>query len=437
MLGERVGVLVAAAGAGWEVEALRVLAPSTGAVVLKRCVDLADLLATAATGQARAAVVAAGLPGLDADAVGSLRGGGVAVVVVESPDDRWERVLPGVHEVLPAAEVAALARAVPAAVAETRDDGTREDDRQAEIREAAGEVAGAGAAETPTSDLPGRLVAVWGPAGAPGRTTVAVGLAAELAARGHDTLLVDADGYGGAVAQHLGVLDEASGLLGAVRLANTGRLDPARLASVARQVGPGLRVLTGLPRADRWLEVRPAPFDTLLTTARALSSYVVLDLGFSLEQEAAGYGAAGPQRNHMTVAGLDHADEVVVVGAADPVGLARLARGLVELPEVVPAATTRVVVNRLRSSLGWGEQEIRAMVEGFLVPAGMHLLPDDPTAADRALVAGRPVREIGHSPLARALAGLADGVDGTTPEPRPSGRRGPLRIRRRRAGRAR
>ena len=67
------------------------------------------------------------------------------------------------------------------------------------------------------------MVAVWGPAGAPGRTTVATGLAAVLATRG-PTMLVDADPYGGSVAQVLGVLDEVSGLLAAARLAGSGTL---------------------------------------------------------------------------------------------------------------------------------------------------------------------------------------------------------------------
>ena len=44
------------------------------------------------------------------------------------------------------------------------------------------------------------VVAVWGPTGAPGRTTIAVTLATELAALGI-TVLVDADTYGGSVAQ--------------------------------------------------------------------------------------------------------------------------------------------------------------------------------------------------------------------------------------------
>ncbi len=84
---------------------------------------------------------------------------------------------------------------------------------------------------TPTKTSPsgGRVLVVWGPAGAPGRTTVAVGLASEIAAAGHECLLLDVDAYGGAVAQHLGVLDEVSGLLAAARAANAGQLDEDRL----------------------------------------------------------------------------------------------------------------------------------------------------------------------------------------------------------------
>jgi MinD-like ATPase involved in chromosome partitioning or flagellar assembly len=431
MPGERAGVLIAAAGAPWEVQAIRVLAGAPAhAALVKRCVDLADLLATASTGQARVAVVGDGLPGLDADSVSHLRRHGVAVLVVtQSGSGASAPVLPGVSEVLTVAELPGLAALVRGAAAGGAEEGR-----------AAGSAGGTPdpAAEEPdsggSSGALGRIVAVWGPTGAPGRTTVAVNLAAELGRRGRDTLLVDADCYGGAVGQHLGVLDEVSGLLGAVRLANTGRLDAARLASTARSAGPGLRVLTGLPRPDRWPEVRAAAFDSLVETARRLCPYVVLDLGFNLEQEPQGYAGAGPQRNQMTVAGLDHADQVVVVGAADPVGLARMARGLVELPEVVPAPTTRVVVNRVRPSLGWGEQEVRAMVEGFVLPASMHFLPEDTAAVDRALVAGRPLSEVGDSSLGRALDRLVDAVDGDRPV---AARRRATRLRRRRAGRGR
>ncbi len=274
------------------------------------------------------------------------------------------------------------------------------------------------------------MLAVWGPTGAPGRTTVAVGLAAELAHREHATMLVDVDGYGGAVAQHLGVLDEMSGLLGAARLANSGQLDHDRLVSLARQINPALRILTGLPRADRWSEVRDVAFDQLLELARSLGRYVVLDTGFSLEQDAnAAFGSIAPARNSMTLAALENADEVVVVGSADPVGLARLARALVELLETVSGCTLRIAVNRARPSLGWGEHEVRAMIEGFVTPSSVHFLPDDRTAADRAMVSGKSLVELGDSALRRGLADLANAVTGEVGS-------GPRRmwLRRRRAG---
>jgi MinD-like ATPase involved in chromosome partitioning or flagellar assembly len=277
------------------------------------------------------------------------------------------------------------------------------------------------------------VVAVWGPAGAPGRTTVAVGVAAEVARTGRPAFLLDVDPYGGTVAQHLGVLDEVSGLLAAARAANGGRLDADRLCGFARQVDEHLRVLTGLPRADRWREVRPAAFGELLDEAAHLASYVVLDVGFSLESGPADQlGGGAPHRDQMTLTAVQRADEVVVVGAADPVGLARLARALVELREVVPGVRPRVVVNRTRSSLGWSDREIRGMVEGFVTPLDVHFLPDDRPAADRALMAGRSLAESGESSLRTAVAELARAVVGEPAAVRPTGR-----VRRRRAGRDR
>ncbi len=415
---DRIPVLVAASGAPWETEALdRLNHGGPGLVLHKRCVDLPDLLATAATGLAGVAVVSGSLPGLDADSIGCLARAGVGVVLVTGAGElgteahRLRRL--GAEHLVDAAELGGLAGLVVAAATSATS--------------GAAPVGRTGAPPVPTgpgAPRAGRLTVVWGPAGAPGRTTVAVGLAAELAARRLAAMLVDADPYAGAVAQHLGVLDEASGLLGAARLANAGRLDAPRLASLARQVG-ALRVLSGLPRADRWAEVRPAAFDDLLELATTLAGHVVVDVGFSLEREPADpFGAAGPGRNQMTVAAVERADEVVVVGAADPVGLARLARALVEVRELVPDTPLRVVVNRWRPSLGWGVKEIHGMVEGFVTPVGMHVLPDDRRAVDRALMAGSSLVESGDSELRGALAELADAVAGEPSGTRPRRRRG-------------
>jgi MinD-like ATPase involved in chromosome partitioning or flagellar assembly len=279
-------------------------------------------------------------------------------------------------------------------------------------------------------DRGGRVLVVWGPAGAPGRTTLAAGVAAELARRGCRTTLVDADPYGGAVAQQLGILDEVSGLLAAARLTAGGML-PERFGSVQRTIGPHLGVVTGLPRADRWVEVRSGVVDHLLDVGRN-HGHVVVDTGFSLEHDPATDFGSRPGRNQMTMSAIEGADEVVVVGNADPVGLSRLARGLVELRELTGGAPVRVVVNRMRPTLGWSDKDIAGMVEGFTRLTGLHFLPDDRAAVDRALVAGRTVVESGDSVLGRAIGGI---VDELLPESTPDAPTG--RLRRRTADRGR
>ena len=163
---------------------------------------------------------------------------------------------------------------------------------------------------------------------------------------------------------------------------------------------------------------------------------MVVDTGFSLESDPAGEFGARPPRNQLTLAAVGEADEVVVVGSADPVGLSRLARALVEVREVTAGAPVRVVVNRMRPSLGWSERDIAGMVEGFTRLAGLHFLPDDRPTVDRALVGGRTLAEVGDSPLVRAVGELVDALaPGTIPEAAGKGRR--RRVRPRTAGRAR
>ena len=71
---------------------------------------------------------------------------------------------------------------------------------------------------------------------------------------------------------------------------------------------------------------------------------------------------------------------VVVVGSAEPTGLARLARTLVEIRDSTSAPIS-VVVNRMRDSLGWSRRDIVGMVEGYVRPAGVHFLPEDSAAS--------------------------------------------------------
>jgi MinD-like ATPase involved in chromosome partitioning or flagellar assembly len=439
-----VPVLTAVSDARWEAQLVAALERGDlGVSVVRRCVDLADLLSTATTGQAQAALLSADLRRLDREALGRLAVAGVAVVgLVPRGDEEAERRLRqlGVVHVLasdsPPEELSeAVLLAVSGTPAPTAGERVALGDPRAALPDLPPPPPEP--VETPDSGIgSGRLVAVWGPTGAPGRTTIAVTLAAELAALERSTMLVDADVYGGVVAQVLGLLDEAPGLAAACRLANNGALDLPSLAGLARSVSPALRVLSGIARADRWPELRPAALDLVLELCRSLASVTVVDCGFSLEQdEELAYDTAAPRRNGATLTVLEAADTVYAVGAADPVGLQRLVRGLAELQAAVPGVRPVVVVNRLRSGAipGDAEREVRAALARYAAVSEAVLIPADVAALDRALATGRTLAEAAPASPARvAVRALAADLVGAVP-PAPLRRRGPARRGRRAA----
>ncbi len=345
---ERVPVLLATTGRPYEEDLLAAFARPGGRLrVVRRCLDLTDLLAVAATAGATVAVVWSRLHRLDRESVARLAAQGVAVVAVVEPREpsgadagnEARRMLDlGAAVALPApapgdaagtrfgaelmAQVVAIhsqrvaGRAVPTAVPST----------------------GVPADLGPVVGSPGRLVVVWGPTGAPGRTTVAVTLADELARAGEPVLLADADTYGPSVAQRLGILDEVSGMAAAARAANAGTLDATSLDSATRALPHGLRVLTGLTRADRWPELPATALMKLWRVVRSVGGAGVVDVGFCLEEDdELSFDGVPLRRNASTLTSLAAADAVVVVGGADPVGLSRLLRAWHELDRARPA----------------------------------------------------------------------------------------------------
>jgi Flp pilus assembly CpaE family ATPase len=413
-------VFTAVTGAAWESELVGALDRADhGVTVVRRCVDVSELLAVAATGTGQAALLSAELRRLDGEAVARLEAAGVAVVGLVEPGDEKaaERLRQlGVRRVLPAdAEPEAIAQALRDAVA-----GVLSPGRDVADPAAAFPVLGTPVEPEERPAGGGRVVAVWGPTGAPGRTTVAVGIADEAARLGVSTLLVDADVYGGVIAQVLGLLDESPGLAGAARLAGTGTLDGPALVRLAWSVRPHLRVLTGLARADRWPELRPRALTAVLDEARRLAGVTVVDCSFSLEDdEELSFDTAAPRRNGATLAVLDAADTVLCVSGADPVALQRSIRALGELREVLPDVEPVLVVNQVRRGPVPGDPrtEIAEALERFAGREARFFLPADRRATDAALAAGRTLAEVAAgSPLRAALRSLASAVAGV-PEP--------------------
>jgi MinD-like ATPase involved in chromosome partitioning or flagellar assembly len=433
-------VLCAVRGSGETAVVTALTSPGSGVAVARRCADLTELLAAAGAGAGTAAIISSDLPGINRESIAHLHGCGVRVVVLagrqEWLGDRLRAI--GVDVVL--------------------DEDTPSDVLVATVRDEA-HGRGRGQGGPPSGDLPagpggdgahdpapraGQVVAVWGPAGAPGRTTLAVHLAAELAGsaarrarrggrrrrRGQDVpsgtegghlaevLLVDADTYAGSVAQHLGLLDESPGLAAAARSAGQGTLDLAGLARLAPVVAPRLRVLTGITRAARWPELPATSLDVVWGLSRSLADWTVIDCGFGLEQdELLSYDTHAPQRNGATLSALAAADVVLVVGGSDAVGIQRLVRGLGELTDsgATSGALRIVVANRVRSSAAGPRPEaaVREALGRYGGVTDLHVLPDDRQTLDAVLLAGRTLTEHApETPVRRAVAELAERVRG-------------------------
>ena len=377
MTASSVGVLVALGGAPEEQSLVAALdRAGSGAKVVRRCVDLADLLAAASTRTASVALVAADLRRLDGEAIARLTACDLSVVaVVRSGDDEGERRMRrlGVADVVTdTTPTGRRGRSCP---------GRPEPSHRA-IRSPSSRPSCRRPRRERARGPPGIVVAVWGPTGAPGRTTVAVTLAVEASRLGVETLLVDADTYGASVAQVLGLLDEAPGLAAAARAANSGRLDQSTLAAAARTVAPRLRVLTGFSRPERWPELRSSALQVVLEQARDFVPLTIVDVAFCLEGGDASdalLDGSAPRRNAATLTTLAEADVVLAVGSADPVGLQRLLR---MLPEVrgLTAGDVRVVLNRVRrtSAGAHSHQPLTDVVDAPLRPGPGRLPPRGP-----------------------------------------------------------
>ncbi|SEC02354.1 Cellulose biosynthesis protein BcsQ [Paramicrobacterium humi] len=270
--------------------------------------------------------------------------------------------------------------------------------------------------ESGDADAPqrGSVTAVWGPAGAPGRSTVAIGLALELASAGGRVALVDADTWGASIAPMLGMLDESPGFAAACRLAGQGALTTEELERVSQRypVSQGsLSVLTGLTRTSRWPELTEERVRLTLEVCRTWAEHIIVDTGFSLESdEEISSDLFAPRRNAATLTCLRGAERVIAVGRADPIGLGRLLRQHPDLLDVVEGVPVRVVINRVRSGpIGVGAAaQITRTLERFGGIEKPLLIAHDERAADAAALEGRSLREVApRSPAAVAIRRLA------------------------------
>ncbi|WP_174774655.1 MULTISPECIES: regulator [unclassified Cryobacterium] len=360
-----------------------------GHSVLARLSRGAELLAVLDRTEADVALVSAGRATLSAAVIRACDEHGVRVIALAATDqDRRNAAGLGLLDVIDAtAEWAGIEAVIEAGVVIPLRVAEREATRTVSAR--------------------GTVIAVWGPSGAPGRTTLAINIAAEVAAAGHTVALVDVDSYGGGIAPALGMLDESPGFAAACRLAGTDSLTRPELERIAqRYTSPrgAFWVLTGIGRPSRWPELSGERVSKTIEVLRNWADYVVLDTGFSLESdEEISSDLFAPRRNAATLTALRSADHVVACGLADPVGLARFLRSWAELAEAVSTDRVSVVMNRVRPS-AVGIDANRQVVAALRRFGGIHapfLVPHDQSGADAAVLTGRTLRDAAPKSPAR------------------------------------
>lgn len=257
----------------------------------------------------------------------------------------------------------------------------------------------------------GRLVAVWGAKGAPGRTTIAIEAAVQLGLDQGDVLIVDADTYGGDVLQLMGVTEELPTIIWASRMAAKDELTAGTLFTQLRRIGKrGPVVLPGLPRSDLWPELSEYGWRQLLHVARALFNHTIVDVGFCLEGDPAPYPGPSEGRNRIGRTTIREADHVVAVCRADPIGIKNFLWSFDELRALIDVDRVLIVANRVGPHV---EREVGDLLRRHLGKRPVAYVPDRPGEFERSRLSGTPLGESGTGPdVSAAIRAVATALGG-------------------------
>lgn len=246
------------------------------------------------------------------------------------------------------------------------------------------------------------VLAVTGGAGSPGRTTLAISLAAALGSVA-PTILLDLDL---AAPSTLAYLDRDPSrnictLAHAVR--ENSRAWPRVLRDELQSLAdgsPSAQVLCGLPKPEMRGTLSPRFVERLVAEASGQARYVVLDVGPDL------LGMEAAPSVHRAALGTAH--HVLLVAAADLVGLwhARNALALIERQVQVDRSRLSLVLNRFDAR----QHHPRAEIEWHLGLATAAVVPHDHGAAQRAVANQQPLVLESSGRAARAIIGLAERV---------------------------
>lgn len=237
------------------------------------------------------------------------------------------------------------------------------------------------------------LIVVGGPAGGPGATEIAIAIA-ERSSRSQACALVDADTHAPAIAPRLDLPIEPS-IRGVLERFEQGGSLVDQLHRLGR-----LNIVGGLADPRDWSELRPGSVVDLVRELRTGLGVVVADVGRSLEA-AAGGTLVGPGRDGVARQLVGAATVVVAVGAATPVGVARLLDWFADVRSLTRAPVHVVINQAARRSFEF--REVAREVQRALPAASVWAARTDAQVTSAAWQ-GRLVRRCGFRRDVEAIA---------------------------------
>jgi len=396
-------VALALTGGRWESAMVAALAARSNQVSeIGRCVDVTDLLARAVSGDCGAVLVYPQFPRLDASVVSKLATSGVILIGLVDDESGERRLRQWGIDTVVAVDPIAPAECIPTILSHLAAPQLGPDP----ARQAVAEL------PTQSGEVPrGRVVAVWGPAGSPGRTSVAVALGQHAAAQGVSTMIIDADTMNPGVADVLGIRADAAGIIAACRHAEQGNLDVAALARCARAIDPYLRILSGVSSRARRSELRPAALSRMLEMSRTLNELTIIDVGALLDSDEFIAGTASLVDPGASI--LGQVDVLIAVSSCEPVGLAKLVTAIDRIRSLLGQAQIHAVINRVRPSVVTAARE-PALAEFIAEHAGIAsvwMVPDCRDEFDAAANSSRTISE--QAPKSRAVQAFGRLCEGT------------------------
>lgn len=267
-------------------------------------------------------------------------------------------------------------------------------------------------------NLGSAAVVVWSSVGSPGKSSVALALAACLGASGRSVALVDADTHAPALDIMLGLQQRTAGLLAVARLARQDRYSDDEHQRLVATLGPGkskVQFVAGLASLPRWSELEPIGLKAALQALSSRSEVQIFDVASPLDSALIEPEFA-TQRNTTTRYLLGQCATTIVVTEPEPVAIARLISDFNELRSQAPGRIL-IVVNRFRTStLGANaKRQITDVLRQQLGEFEIFFIPDEPALFDAAVAKATSVVWLRpRSSVARSVRSVAEAISGTS-----------------------